>query len=163
MARVANSWIVNGGAPFPMREWEGWSHPGAVSKRHPSRHPWNSCVPRRRINTHTHPTKGFPRSCPFFLSFLALSSSSIVPCPRFPVLGAAMSFVLLYLRPEHHHHHPRTISPPLSRLHEINCILSRLQARSLAAIYFEARSTCRIEADVRSLGISLFEGNNLCD
>lgn len=78
MARVANSWIVNGGAPFPMRAG-GLAASWRCFQRHPSRHPWNSCVPRRRINT--HPTKGFPRSCPFFLSFLALSSSSIVPCP----------------------------------------------------------------------------------
>lgn len=86
-------------------------------QRHPSRHPWNSCVPRRRINTHTYPTKRFLRSCPFFLSFLALSSSSIVPCPRFPRCRDVVCLTISF---------PWTPSPPPSTQSRLSRGFTRL-------------------------------------
>lgn len=115
MVRVANSWYSKWVCAISN---EGGRRRGVAScrcfQRHPSRHPWNSCVPRRRINTHTPiPPKRFLRSCPFFLSFLALSSSSIVPVSPFPSLPRCRLSYYISLPPEHH---PPRLSRGFTRL-----------------------------------------------
>lgn len=142
---VANSRIVNGDVPFPMR-LDGWEKKGScilplLYQRHPSRHPWNSCVPRRRINTPS-PFSSFP-SCPFFLLF---SLYLLLPSFCVPVSSGwtAMSFVLLYLRLEHHQQRwYRFGSRDFTRLTVYFHVYK--QAGSLVAIYFETRWTCRFQ------------------